>query len=161
MRVPSLLIVSGLVLSAGCSEPQSSREEANATADAAPATAAPASAPDFRQLAECSAKLDAVSRFYRAVASQSSGDEAAEMSATADQRSRGAFELRMRAEDRERTASASSQPGAGSAGSQVPTIIEETEAALEAERARQPFEDFAVWLGREADRCAPLVPAGT
>ena len=100
------------------------------------------------------AKVGAVSRLYRAVASQSSGDEAAEMNGRADQRDRAASDLRMRAEDAERAASSP-----GSAG--VAQVIRETEAALEDERRLRPFEDFAIWLGRESDRCAtPVAVSG-
>jgi hypothetical protein len=151
-RVPSIFIAGSLIL-VGCSESQSGNTMANAAGAAAPGAAAPAPPADFRRLAECAAKMEAVGRLYSAVASQSSGAEAEQMRARASERSRAGFNLRMRAEDSERAAASAGAP----AGSQVPRIITETEAALEAERARQPFGDFAIWLGREADQCAPLV----
>lgn len=145
-----LIAASLVVLAAGCSNEQTSNGLTDVASDASPAPTAQAPAADFRQLAECVAKLGAVSRLYRAVASQSSGDQAAEMSGRADQRDRAASDMRMRAEEAERAASSP-----GSAG--VAQVIRETEAALEDERRQRPFEDFAVWLGRESDRCATLV----
>jgi hypothetical protein len=153
----TLLLACSLILGTACSQRSESNSQATAGGNAAAPKAAPAAAPDFRELAACAAKMEAVGRLYRAIASQSSGEQAAQMNSRASQRGRAGFELRIKAEQSERAADASSGPGK----SQVPTIIRETEATLEAERSRQPFEDFAIWLGREADRCAPLVPAGT
>lgn len=160
-RLSILLVTGVMLLGAGCSQREASNDQGEAFADAAPSATATAPVADFRQLAECAAKMDAISRLYRAIASQSSGDEASQMNAMADQRSRAGFDFRMRAEDSERAPQGSSGPAQGGEGSQVSRIVSETEAALEAQRARVPFEEFAIWLGREADGCAPLVSPGT
>lgn len=153
-----LLIASGLVaLTVGCSNSESTNSEADTASSAtsgtstAPATVAPTPTADFRQLAECVAKVEAVSRLYRAVASQSSGAQAAEMYERASQQSLAAFDLRTKAEEMEGVA-------VGSADAQVPTIIRETETELENVRSRRPFDEFAIWIGQESDRCATLRP---
>lgn len=159
-RLSTLLVAGVMLLGAGCSQREASNDQSEA-ADAAPSATATAPVADVRQLAECAAKMDAISRLYRAIATQSSGDEAAQMNAIADQRSRAGFDLRMRAEDSERASAGPSVPAPGPAESQVPRIISETEAELEAQRGRVPFDEFAIWLGREADGCAPFVSPGT
>ena len=153
-----LLIASGLTaFTVGCSNSEPRNSEADTASAAtpatstAPATATPAPAADFRQLAECAAKVEAVSRLYRAVASQSSGAQASEMNDRASQRSVAAYDLRVKAEELEGAAP-------GSAGAQVPQIISETETELENERSRRPFDEFAIWIGQESDRCSTLLP---
>ena len=160
-RLSTLLVAGVMLLGAGCSQREASNDQSETVADAAPSATATAPVADVRQLAECAAKMEAISRLYRAIASQSSGDEATQMNFMADQRGRAGFDLRMRAEDSERASPGTSGTAPGSAGSQVPRIISETEAALEAQRGRVPFDEFAIWLGREADGCAPFVSPGT
>ena len=155
-----LLLASGLAVLAACSNDQPGNAAADTAEAPAPANSTTSSAPapvpaaDFRQLAECVAKVEAVSRLYRAVASQSSGAEAAEMNNRASQRSLAAFDLRTKAEEMEGVAP-------GSADAQVPKIISETETELENERSSRPFDEFAIWIGQESDRCATLLPTRT
>jgi hypothetical protein len=146
----------GLALIAGCSgqSQNSAGNGQNGTATSNAATALPAaSAPPtgetgFRQLAECAATMEAVSRLYNAIASREQGARADEMRRTASARGLAAFDF-------ETSASSLGVP-LGKTQADIDRIKRERHAQLEQERARQPdFGEFAVWLGREADRCPP------
>ena len=101
---------------------------------------------DYRALAECSARMDAVSNLYAAIADTSSGDSSNELRSTGELRAAAARVLKAEAEKL-----------AGAASAEVETIITETHASIAAEKETKPFEDFGVWLGSQADLCAPLV----
>lgn len=146
----------GLALIAGCSgQPQSSAGNgqngmatSNTAAALPPATAAPTGETGFRQLAECAATMEAVGRLYNAIASREQGARGDEMRRTASARSLAAFDFE----------SSASTLGVslGKTQADVERIKRERHTQLEQERARQPdFGEFAVWLGREADRCPP------
>ena len=147
---PALVL---LALPPGCSQPSgdtanSTNTQSNAAAPAS--TAQPAAAADWRQLAECSSKLEAVARLFSAIASQGSDAQSQEMLTRSLDRQSAAMRFQQRANQ------LAQSTADGGANPEVERIRTETAARLEAERARQPFEDFAVWLGREADGCAPL-----
>ena len=136
-----------------CSEgtaPAAENQTASSESAAAP-PAEPTGEEGVRRYAECASTLDAVANLYSAIASQSSGADAEEMSRTASARSSAAREFDARAIDL-----ASALPNA------PPNLVGQLMSArneqLEQERQRQPFEDFAVWLGREADQCAAIAP---
>ena len=146
----------GLVLIAGCSgQPQNSAVSGqNGTAASNAATALPAApaAPTgeagFRQLAECAATMEAMSRLYSAIASREQGARADEMRRTASARGLAAFDFE--------TSASSLGASLGKTPADIERIKRERHAQLEQERARQPdFGEFAVWLGREADHCPP------
>jgi hypothetical protein len=146
----------GLALIAGCSgQPQSNAvngqdgtSSSNAATAMPAAPARPTGEAGFRQLAECAATMEAMSRLYNAIASREQGARADDMRRTATARSVTAFNLELNA----------SNLGAslGRTQADLERIKRERHAQLEQERARQPdFGEFAVWLGREADHCPP------
>jgi len=146
----------GLALIAGCSgQPQNSAGSGqNGTAASNSATALPAASArptgeaGFRQLAECAATMEATSRLYNAIASREQGARADEMRRTASARGLAAFDFE--------TGASSLGVSLGKTQADIERIKRERHARLEQERARQPdFGEFAVWLGREADRCPP------
>jgi hypothetical protein len=147
---------SGLALIAGCSgQPQNSAgtgqndmAAGNAATTQSAASAAPAGEAGFRQLAECAAMMEAVSRLYNAIASREQGARAEEMRRTASARGLAAFDFE--------TSASSLGASLGKTQADIERIKRERHARLEQERARQPdFGEFAIWLGREADRCPP------
>ena len=156
MKRRIVLAACGLVLCAACSgETQNNMasgpsappaNEAVATAPAA--TAAPSGEAGFRQLAECAATMEAMSRLYTAIASREQGARGEDMRRTASARGLAALDFEMSA--------SSLGSSLGKTPADVERIKRERHAQLERERARQPdFGEFAVWLGREADHCPP------
>jgi hypothetical protein len=143
----------GLALIAGCSgQSQNSAGSAqNGTAASNVAAALPtppAGEAGFRQLAECAATMEAMSRLYNAIASREQGARADEMRRTASARGLAAFDFE--------TSASSLGASLGKTPADIERIKRERHAQLEQERARQPdFGEFAVWLGREADHCPP------
>lgn len=146
----------GLALIAGCSgQPQDSTANGPngaATSNAAsalPAARAPLTGESgFRQLAECAATMEAMSRLYTAIASREQGARADEMRRTASARGLAAFDFE--------TSASSLGASLGKTQADIERIKRDRHAQLEQERARQPdFAEFAVWLGREADHCPP------
>lgn len=126
---------------------------ATASAPAAPAApAASSGAADVRQLAECAATMDALGRLYDAIASGEQGARRDELSRTAVARRSAAFGFEMEA--------SGAAMRSGGAQADVERIKRDRNAQLEQERARQAdFGEFAVWLGREGDRCAAAYPS--
>jgi hypothetical protein len=146
----------GLALIAGCSgQPQDNAGNgqngattSNAATALPAAPARPTGEAGFRQLAECAATMEAMSRLYTAIASREQGGRAEEMRRTASARGLAAFDFE--------TSASSLGTSLGRTQADVDRIKQERHAGLERERARQPdFGEFAVWLGREADHCPP------
>ena len=171
MRIRFLCLIGAAALVTGCSQqsmdnvtsngPASNEsaapEPANAAAPAAGNTAA-SGGDELRTLAECSSTLEAVARLYQAMSSSAGASEAMNLIATGSERTTAALTLELRADTIERQRN----PNAimlRREDTEVAHIRTARAAAIEAERARQPFEQFAIWLGRESDRCMPLVPA--
>lgn len=95
----------------------------------------------------CQASFDAVARLYNVLSGQSSGSEREEMAATATRRAAAAEAYR---------GIARSVGGhIGHSPEQIDAAIKAATAAVDAEFQKRPFEDFATWVGREADRCPP------
>ena len=146
----------GLALIAGCSgQPQDNAGNGQNGATASNAATALPAAParptgetGFRQLAECAATMEAMSRLYTAIASREQGARGEDMRRTASARGLAALDFEMSA--------SSLGSSLGKTPADVERIKRERHAQMEQERARQPdFGEFAVWLGREADRCPP------
>lgn len=147
-----------LALSTGCSG--QSQNGSDGAGNRMPAgNAAGATGPEasltgearFRRLAECSATVEALSHLYDAIASQEQGARKADLLQTAEARRSAATILEL-------DAFTAGRP-LGRTTADIARIKTETRASIEAERARQrDFGDFAIWLGREADRCAALDP---
>jgi len=92
--------------------------------------------------------MEATSRLYTAIASGEQGPRADEMRRTASARGLAAFDFE--------TSASTLGTSLGKTQADVDRIKRARHAQLEQERARQPdFGEFAVWLGREADRCPP------
>jgi len=123
---------------AGCSGPaQEKAEAASAEIDAA----------GYDIAVRCQASFDAVARLYNVLSGQSNGSEREEMVATATQRAAAAEAYR---------GIARSVGGhIGHAPEQIDAAIKAAAAAVDAEFQKRPFEDFATWVGQEADRCPP------
>lgn len=122
---------------AACNNGANPADEASATAKAA----------DYKQLASCSAKMAAVGKLYHAIASQKTGAEAEELDNIGTQRGASGYMFMREAHKL-----------AGPASAEVDALIKEEEARIQAEMDKQPFEEFAVAIGKEADKCAPLLP---
>ena len=150
-----------LASTSACSEsetPDSSANETSANQAAPAANATQTASADWRQMAECSSRMSAMARMWGAVSTTKSGEEASRFLQMEVDRQAAANRLSSEARRLEMEAAPAGtlfDPEQG----EVTRIMRETDAAIEQERARQPFEEFATWLGREADRCAPLVPA--
>lgn len=95
----------------------------------------------------CQASFDAVARLYHVLSGQSSGSEREEMEATATQRAASAEAYRGIA--RKVGGQVGHSPG------QIDMAIKAAAGAVDAEFRKRPFEDFATWVGQEADRCPP------
>lgn len=126
---------------AGCS---ASSEEKAKKAEAA---SAEIDAAGYEIAVRCQASFDAVARLYKVLSEQSSGSEREEMAATATQRAAAAEAYR---------GIARSVGGhIGHPADQIDTAIKGAATAVDAEFQKRPFEDFATWVGQEADRCPP------
>lgn len=95
----------------------------------------------------CQASFDAVARLYNVLSGQSGGSDREEMAATAKQRAAAAEAYRGIARN----------VGAhiGHSPEAIDTAIKDAATAVDAEFQKRPFEDFATWVGQEADRCPP------
>lgn len=101
----------------------------------------------YDQAVRCAAMLEATGLLYGTLAKQTKDSQVAERAAT-----RAAAGAAFRAK-------------AINIGAPLAQGRDDTERAIAAvaeeikqEHGRQPFTDFAVWLGREADRCPPPPP---
>ena len=153
--VPASILI---MLLAGCEAPMPANNSSDlapppAVANdvaATPAPAAPTGEAGMRQLAECSATFEAISRLFRAVANTSTVTEAESALALATERAGSASLAELRARE---IATQLGRPA-----EEVDRLKRERHAAMERERAGQDFGDFAIWLGRESDRCVALDP---
>ena len=126
---------------AGCAEPA---EEKAAKAEAA---SAEIDAAGYDIAVRCQASFDAVARLYKILSEQATGSDREEMATTATQRSAAAEAYRGIA----RSVGAKM----GRPGADIDAAIKSATAAVDAEFEKRPFEDFASWVGQEADRCPP------
>jgi hypothetical protein len=161
MKSRLVLVACGLALSAGCSgsprnaptDAQNGAAETNIAAAPAAPVAGPAGEERFQQLSECAATLGQMAVLYDAIADRERGSQHEEMAGRASAR---------------RSAAAAFELEAGTLGTSlghnaadIDRIKTARRAIIERERSSQPdFGEFAIWLGREADRCAALVPPG-
>ena len=141
-----------IAILAGCSD--TAESDANAAANAASAAEAGESSADLEERltrsVDCTARMEAVSNMYRAIASQSQDEEQREMIARAEERAEDAAAFRRQ--------SASLAERAGVSSGEVERRVIASARALNAQSDTMPFEQFAAMLGREADRCPrPMV----
>lgn len=134
-----------VLCAAACSGPAG--DEGAAAAKDAEAAAAETNKAGYEIAVRCQASLDAVSRLYSALSNQSEGAEREEMGALAVERELAATNYRDIAQ----------RVGAhiGHSKADIGKMIKAAHAAVQAEYDKRPFEDFAVWVGEEADRCPP------
>lgn len=162
MRSSILLVVTLLVLTPACSQPagngEANDQASRGEADAPNNGTAIVQAADWRRIAECSSKMDAVARVYNAASVKSSGDEGKKLFDMAAQREKDAFRFKSEAQRLEMESTPDAALVLNPTDSEVEKIRRKTETAIESERGRQPFEDFVIWVGREADRCAAVMP---
>lgn len=166
MRGRFLWLAGMVAFAAGCSQEPAGNASSNgsesnlsmttapdnfAVPDANMSASAPTGEEGMRTFAECSATLQAVANLFDAIASTQSGPQAEEARNTAMRR-RGAASL---AELRARSIAIP----LGRPADEVAGLKRGRQQALERERAGRDFADFAIWLGREADRCAALDPS--
>jgi hypothetical protein len=105
----------------------------------------------FRQLAECAATVEATARLYAVLATGETGSRKGELERTAAARRSSAMVLELDAR--------MAGQALGHSIEDVTRIKAERHARLEQERERlADFGEFAIWLGRETDRCAALYP---
>lgn len=122
----------------GCSGP---------AGDAAEATSAKIDAAGYEIAVRCQANFDAVARLYKILSEQSTESEPGEMATLATQRGVAA--------EAYRTIARSVGAKMGRSGEEIDTALKGATAAVDAEFKKRPFEDFATWVGGEADRCPP------
>ena len=126
---------------AGCSG------SAGEDAEKAKVAPAEADAAGYEIAVRCQASFDAVARLYKVLSEQSGGSERAEMATTATQRAAAAEAYRGIAR--------SVGAHIGHSPEQIDMAIKGAATAVDAEFQTRPFEDFATWVGQEADRCPP------
>ncbi|MGN6691839.1 MAG: hypothetical protein ACTHJU_12925 [Sphingopyxis sp.] len=137
----SLTVMALAFCAASCSGP------AEDQAEKAEGASAEIDAAGYEIAVRCQASFDAVARLYNVLAGQSSGSEQAEMVATAKQRAAAAEAYRGIAR--------SVGAHIGHSSEAIDTAIKGAATAVDAEFQKRPFEDFATWVGQEADRCPP------
>ena len=134
-----------MLLVAGCGD---AAEDETATEAASEATdTAGASESGFTAAVDCHAKLVAVARLWNTLADNSTGAEQQEMRDTASSRDAAAVLYRSQAD--------TMATELGKTPEQVEEAVTAATAAVDAEFEARAFEDFAVWLGGEADKCPP------
>lgn len=153
MRIQTLVFAC-LLAASGCGQPGA--PDGNAAADA-PANAGAgmmtASAPalsgesGFAHAAACYARLAAVSRLFSVIAEDSIGAERADMAARASSR--------LAASGRYRSIASELGSGLGRSASDIERALRTADGEVERQHASMPFEEFMIWLGREADGCPP------
>jgi len=140
-----------VALMAACSP--SAGDEANAGEAEDAALAAPAAASalsgeaGFTTAANCYVQLGAVSRLFSALAEQSEGAERQEMADLAIARELAADQYQLMAnrlaEEIGQSAEVTNQ------------AFNQAQAAVDREFGAREFQDFAVWVGEQADQCPP------
>jgi len=144
MRIASIVASTPiLALVAACSQPA----EDEAAAAASEGTAALSGEAGFATAANCYAQLGAVSRLFSAIAEQSSGAERQDLADRAVSREFAANQYQLLAN---RLAGE-----IGQSAEVTDQAFKQAEAAVEREFNAREFEDFAVWVGEQADQCPP------
>lgn len=143
MRHAILATAPLMLLVAACGGTADDDASSEATADAPAA----ASEESFTAAVDCHAKLVAVARLWNTLADGSTGTEQQEMRDTASARDAAAVLYRSRAD--------TMGTELGKTPEQVEEAVAAATTAVDGEFAAREFEDFAVWLGAEADKCPP------
>jgi hypothetical protein len=144
-----------LLATAACSDNkgqasnQSNTQSAAAAAPAAPARPA-ASAAQFARATDCAATFESVATLYRVMSETKSGAERDRMTQSSEQRAAAARQMATRA--------AAIGTELGMAQEDVRARLLQARQRLQQESRVGDFGDFAVRMGREADRCVAAAP---
>jgi hypothetical protein len=144
-----ILASSALLAAAGCSGSPSNNQISAPSAPAAPARPA-ATAAQFTQATDCAATFESVSTLYRVMSETKSGAERDRMTQSAEQRAAAARQMATRA--------AAIGTALGMAQEEVRARLLQSRQRLREESRTGDFGDFAVRMGRDADRCVAAAP---
>lgn len=128
---------------------QSNNQSSAPAADAAPARR-PASAAQFAQATDCAATFESVATLYRVMGETKSGEERDRLTQSSEQRAAAARQMAARA--------AAIGTELGMAQADVRARLLQARQRLQRESRVGDFGDFAVRMGREADRCVAAMP---
>jgi hypothetical protein len=155
MKAIILATASAIVLAtAACSgnggqAANQSNAQASAAAPAAPARQA-ASAGQFTRATDCAATFESVATLYRVLGETKSGAEGDRLAQSAGQRAAAARQMATRA--------AAIGAELGMTQEDVRARLLQARQRLQQESRVGDFGDFAVRMGREADRCVAAAP---
>ena len=154
MKATMLATATAMALAtAACSDNkgQASNQSTN-QASAAPATPArpAASAEHFARATDCAATFESVATLYRVMSDTKSGAERDRMTQSAEQRGAAARQMATRA--------AAIGTELGMPEADVRARLLQARQRLQQESRVGDFGDFAVRMGREADRCVAAAP---
>jgi hypothetical protein len=144
-----------MLVTAACSDNkgQASNQSGNPSsapaADAAPARR-PASAEQFARATDCAATFESVATLYRVMGETKSGAERDRLTQSSEQRGAAARQMATRA--------AAIGSELGMAPADVRAHLLQARQRLREESRVGDFGDFAVRMGREADRCVAAMP---
>jgi hypothetical protein len=142
-----------LLVTAACSDNKGrASNQSNSQSSAAPAAPArpPASAAQFTQAIDCAATFESVATLYRVLGETKSGAERDRLTQSSDQRGAAARQMATRA--------AAIGAELGMARADVEARLLQARQRLREESRVGDFGDFAVRMGREADRCVAAMP---
>ncbi len=155
MRVRNRTLAFACLLAAatGCGQPATPDGNAAAVAgNQVPGTMS-ASAPalsgetGFARAAACYARLSAVSRLFSVIAEDSTGADRDDLM--------GRASSRLAASGRYRSIASELGAGLGRSASDIEAALRAADDEVERQRTGMPFDEFMIWVGREADGCPP------
>lgn len=111
------------------------------------ADASPSAGMTFETAIKCQADLTAVARIYSVLGTQETGEKRDAMTAAASKRDAAAAYYGDLAKKL--------GTAAGRSEAEVTAAATAADAAIKVESDKRPFEEFAVWIGGESDKCAP------
>lgn len=144
-----------VLVAAACSDNKGQASNQSNTQSSAPAApAAPArpaaSAEQFSRATDCAATFESVATLYRVMSETKSGEERDRMTQSSEQRAAAARQMATRA--------AAIGTELGMAQEDVRARLLQARQRLQQESRVGDFGDFAVRMGREADRCVAAAP---
>ena len=126
-----------------------SNTQSTATGDARPAR--PAATPEqFTRVVDCAATFESVATLYRVIGDSKTGEERERMARSAEQRAAVMRRLAIRA--------AAIGAELGMAQAEIAGRVRQARERLQRESRAGDFGEFAVRMGREADRCVAAMP---
>jgi hypothetical protein len=155
MKAIILVTASAVALAtAACSDNKGQASNQSNTQSSAAAPGAPArpaaSAEHFTRATDCAATFESVATLYRVMGETKSGEERDRMTQSSEQRAAAARQMATRA--------AAIGTELGMAQDDVRARLLQARQRLREESRVGDFGDFAVRMGREADRCVAAAP---